>query len=589
MSRLLENIVSFLAVTKSGMSAFQGKTFYPHCLLPVLCLLWLCAHTACAETPTTYGPIKSGDMLWSIAGKVRPNRNLSRYQVMQALLQANPQAFYVPCNMQSLKIGVVLQIPSADTMRAFSHNQAVQAVKQQETAWRAYRRSGKTIQCPEPKPITPLSVAAEAKTQTAVSTIATTVIPSQSTSAASQLNNNPQAINPAASPIVESPSRPATPIVPHPVVNLSTIPLHTDSNTNVLPAMQSNAPLPTLTPSSTLPPKTAMDGYSAPQKALTSAPVTHGNTSTTTALSDTPRTATFESQPNPASFRPNSTSNYRLPSAPTSNTPSNQFNSSVTEQPISSSNNPPSPANAQQVDTLSLPIPLWLGVVILVGLFLLSMLVGGVLYHLSNKKKLASSTPPNPRNPEPPPSVPHSTATKSTAFALASDHAPHSPVTPATNSNAPNLQEKLSSVRTYLAEGEVQAIQTILQDVLANGSKAQQAEARQLLEINKKMHPRVTEDNSVVDTVEHDDTALNALVETRQQMPTPVQLPDNEAKLFELIDKIFALLDHELNAQGKLVEAYHQRQQHTQPSDVVDTQVNVEKTIQRESTPSRYL
>ena len=41
----------------------------------------------------TYGPIQSGDRLWDIAIQLRPNSTISRYQVMIALLKANPQAF----------------------------------------------------------------------------------------------------------------------------------------------------------------------------------------------------------------------------------------------------------------------------------------------------------------------------------------------------------------------------------------------------------------------------------------------------------------------------------------------------------------
>ena len=37
----------------------------------------------------TYGPTKTGDLLWNIAGEVRPDKSISRYQAMLSLLKAN--------------------------------------------------------------------------------------------------------------------------------------------------------------------------------------------------------------------------------------------------------------------------------------------------------------------------------------------------------------------------------------------------------------------------------------------------------------------------------------------------------------------
>jgi pilus assembly protein FimV len=43
--------------------------------------------------PTTYGPIKSSETLWSIATKLRPNNNVSVYQTIAAIYKFNPNAF----------------------------------------------------------------------------------------------------------------------------------------------------------------------------------------------------------------------------------------------------------------------------------------------------------------------------------------------------------------------------------------------------------------------------------------------------------------------------------------------------------------
>ncbi|MCE2593453.1 hypothetical protein K6Y31_01310 [Motilimonas cestriensis] len=59
----------------------------------------------------TYGPLKSSDTMWSIASKVRPNRNVSVHQMMTAIFNKNPQAF-LNNDINRLVNGAVLTIPS---------------------------------------------------------------------------------------------------------------------------------------------------------------------------------------------------------------------------------------------------------------------------------------------------------------------------------------------------------------------------------------------------------------------------------------------------------------------------------------------
>ncbi|WP_144213991.1 FimV/HubP family polar landmark protein [Shewanella donghaensis] len=66
-----------------------------------------------------YGPTTSADTFWSIAQKVRPNSNISIYQVMAALFDANPHAFSSD-NYNSLERGMTLLVPSADVMGQIS-------------------------------------------------------------------------------------------------------------------------------------------------------------------------------------------------------------------------------------------------------------------------------------------------------------------------------------------------------------------------------------------------------------------------------------------------------------------------------------
>jgi pilus assembly protein FimV len=64
-----------------------------------------------------YGPVASGETLWEVAAATRPDEGVSLNQVMVALLRANPNAFYRD-NINSLKRGAILRVPSADEIRA---------------------------------------------------------------------------------------------------------------------------------------------------------------------------------------------------------------------------------------------------------------------------------------------------------------------------------------------------------------------------------------------------------------------------------------------------------------------------------------
>lgn len=67
----------------------------------------------------TYGPVAPGEGLWGIALKVRPDPGITREQMMQALFQANPQAFG-KLGIGGLKIGAVLRIPTLREIADFT-------------------------------------------------------------------------------------------------------------------------------------------------------------------------------------------------------------------------------------------------------------------------------------------------------------------------------------------------------------------------------------------------------------------------------------------------------------------------------------
>jgi len=82
-----------------------------------------------------YGPTISGDTLWSIASRVRP-AGVDMNQTMLALLNANPDAF-IGNNINRLRKGAILRIPSASDMVATGLGDARMEVARQMDAWRA--------------------------------------------------------------------------------------------------------------------------------------------------------------------------------------------------------------------------------------------------------------------------------------------------------------------------------------------------------------------------------------------------------------------------------------------------------------------
>lgn len=98
-----------------------------------------------AEEINTYGPIKPGELLWKIATKISPP-SINRYQVIIALHQKNPHAFSVFCNMNSLKIGAILEIPSLIEMQKYTKKEALNELNRQSAEWK--NRRNNPINCP---------------------------------------------------------------------------------------------------------------------------------------------------------------------------------------------------------------------------------------------------------------------------------------------------------------------------------------------------------------------------------------------------------------------------------------------------------
>ncbi|WP_027485659.1 FimV/HubP family polar landmark protein [Rhodanobacter sp. OR87] len=82
-----------------------------------------------------YGPVEHGQTLSSIARSVAP-AGVDAQQMMLALQQANPDAFYRN-NINALKSGSVLRVPTSAEAQAMTIAAAVAEVRRQNSDWRA--------------------------------------------------------------------------------------------------------------------------------------------------------------------------------------------------------------------------------------------------------------------------------------------------------------------------------------------------------------------------------------------------------------------------------------------------------------------
>ncbi|MFL6665220.1 MAG: FimV family protein, partial [Rhizobacter sp.] len=82
--------------------------------------------------------VKQGDTLSRIAGRTQ-RQGVSLDQMLVSLYRGNPQAF-VENNMNRLKAGVVLSVPSADTAKAVTPTEAREVIQAQSADFGAYRQ-----------------------------------------------------------------------------------------------------------------------------------------------------------------------------------------------------------------------------------------------------------------------------------------------------------------------------------------------------------------------------------------------------------------------------------------------------------------
>lgn len=88
------------------------------------------------ERPTLYGPTKANESFWQIAQKTRPSMNVTTTQNMVSMFQLNPTAF-VRNNINGLKVGVMLILPTESQALAISNDKARAILAEQNQAWQS--------------------------------------------------------------------------------------------------------------------------------------------------------------------------------------------------------------------------------------------------------------------------------------------------------------------------------------------------------------------------------------------------------------------------------------------------------------------
>jgi len=96
------------------------------------------AINSAGQSGETYGATTAKDTLWEIAVKARPNRSVTPQQVMLSIQDLNPKAF-IKENINKLKAGQVLRLPTLEQIKERSSNQAIIEVIAQNEAARPKR------------------------------------------------------------------------------------------------------------------------------------------------------------------------------------------------------------------------------------------------------------------------------------------------------------------------------------------------------------------------------------------------------------------------------------------------------------------
>ena len=102
-----------------------------------------------APSGAAYGPVRRSETLWSIASLLRPDPSVSPQRMMLAILEANPEAFAIR-NVNALRAGATLRIPSRNEIGPDDLHAAIAEVKRQHAAWLEHRKSAPARAAPAP-------------------------------------------------------------------------------------------------------------------------------------------------------------------------------------------------------------------------------------------------------------------------------------------------------------------------------------------------------------------------------------------------------------------------------------------------------
>ncbi len=108
--------------------------------------------------------VQRGDTLSGLAGTLDASRDYTLDQTMLALLRANPEAF-IDDNINLLKQGAVLRVPTAGEVAQYSQAEAAAVVRDQIDQWRSLRQ-------PAPQPAAVASSGADSASSAATNTSA---------------------------------------------------------------------------------------------------------------------------------------------------------------------------------------------------------------------------------------------------------------------------------------------------------------------------------------------------------------------------------------------------------------------------------
>ncbi len=91
-----------------------------------------------ASPGVAYGPVKRNESLWKIAERLKRDASVTTEQMVMALYRENPEAF-LDGNVNNLKQGVTLKIPSPQAVSRLSSSQARRELREQYRSWLATR------------------------------------------------------------------------------------------------------------------------------------------------------------------------------------------------------------------------------------------------------------------------------------------------------------------------------------------------------------------------------------------------------------------------------------------------------------------